>query len=66
MHEMQSGGRVRRAGWSGMGMWLEMHIPDQHSSLTLPFICMKTVQDDLVPWTCSQTDLLANDWEVAA
>ena len=24
---------------------------------------MKTAQDDFVPWVCSQTDLLANDWE---
>ena len=24
-----------------------------------------TAQGDLVPWLCSQTDLLASDWELA-
>lgn len=26
---------------------------------------MKTATGDVVPWLCSQTDLLATDWEVA-
>jgi hypothetical protein len=25
---------------------------------------MVTAQGDLVPWLCSQTDLLATDWEI--
>ena len=28
----------------------------------LPYIMMRTVSGDLVPWLCSQTDLLATDW----
>jgi len=28
------------------------------------FICMKTADDKLVPWLASQTDILAEDWEV--
>jgi hypothetical protein len=32
--------------------------------MTLPYIFMKTVQGDLVPWLASQTDLLAEDWSV--
>ena len=31
----------------------------------LPWIGMKTVQDSFVPWLASQTDLLAEDWEIA-
>lgn len=31
----------------------------------LPYVMMRTAQGDFVPWLCSQTDLLANDWEVA-
>jgi len=27
-----------------------------------PYIVMKTVQDSLVPWLASQTDILAEDW----
>lgn len=33
--------------------------------MTLPFLYMKTVDDQFVPWLASQTDILANDWEVA-
>lgn len=33
--------------------------------MTLPYIYMRTVQGDLVPWLASQTDLLANDWTLA-
>ena len=31
----------------------------------LPYIMMRTAQGDFVPWLCSQTDLLATDWELA-
>jgi hypothetical protein len=31
----------------------------------LPHVDMWTAQGDLVPWLCSQTDLLATDWEIA-
>jgi hypothetical protein len=33
--------------------------------MTLPYIYMKTAQDDLVPWLASQTDVLAEDWGIA-
>lgn len=29
-----------------------------------PFIVMKTVNDTLVPWLASQTDILATDWVI--
>lgn len=32
----------------------------------LPYIMMRTADGSFVPWLCSQTDLLAEDWEVAA
>ncbi len=55
--------QVCREGWNGKGMWLELQRPDEHSKMTLPYIYMKTVQGDLVPWLASQTDMLAEDWE---
>ncbi|KKK70327.1 hypothetical protein LCGC14_2925120 [marine sediment metagenome] len=61
---LRRGRRVVREGWNGKGMWLELQAPDFHSKMTLPYVFMKTAQGDLVPWLCSQTDLLANDWEV--
>lgn len=60
---LKMGDRVAREGWNGKGMWLELQNPTPESKMTLPYIFMKTVTDDLVPWLASQTDLLANDWE---
>lgn len=28
------------------------------------YIAMKTAQNDVVPWVASQTDILAQDWEI--
>jgi len=61
---MAAGQRVCRAGWNGRGMWLERQTPDALLKMTLPYIYIRTVQGDLVPWLCSQTDLLAEDWEI--
>ena len=63
LRRLRSGDRVARAGWNGKGMYLELQVPDDNSKMTLPYVYMKTAQDDLVPWLCSQTDLLADDWE---
>ena len=62
---MKQGRRMRRSGWNGKGMWLELQVPDAHSKMSLPYVYMKTADGKLVPWLCSQTDLLANDWEIA-
>jgi len=63
--QMQNGKRARRTGWNGKGMWIAIQVPDEHSKMTLPYIYMSTVQGDLVPWLCNQTDALATDWEIA-
>ena len=65
INHLHDGRRVRREGWNGKGMWLELQEPDEHSKMTLPYVYMSTAQGDLVPWLCSQTDLLADDWEEA-
>ena len=62
--EMQNGERVTRQGWNGPSQYLELQVPDEHSKMTLPYIYIRTVQGDLVPWLASQTDILAVDWEV--
>lgn len=64
--------RVRRAGWNGKGMWIEL-ISDWeitahfHGAVAdfehAPFIVMKTADNTIVPWLASQTDILAEDWE---
>lgn len=62
--ELQDGNRVARSGWNGKNMYLELQVPDANSKMTLPYVYMRTVQGDLVPWLCSQTDLLAVDWTI--
>ena len=57
------GGRFARAGWNGKNMYIQLQVPDEHSKMTLPYIYIKTVQGDLVPWLASQTDMLADDWQ---
>lgn len=64
--QMDHGLRVRRRGWNGKGMWLALQRPDEHSKMSLPYVYMSTADQKLVPWLCSQTDLLALDWEIAA
>jgi len=67
---MHNGQRVRRAGWNGKGMHLEIVKNGRfaHPSDTRdlePFVVMFTAQKNFVPWLCSQADLLATDWEIA-
>lgn len=66
IEEMRDGRRVTRSGWNGKGMYLELQVPDKFSKMTLPYVYMRTAQGDLIPWLCSQTDLLATDWQIAA
>ncbi len=68
---LKRGARVCRRGWNGKGMWLRLvpgglaALDDEHDAETLPHIEMKTVDNKLVPWLASQTDMLAEDWEIA-
>lgn len=61
---LRDGKRVSRAGWNGKGMYLELQVPDANSKMSLPYVYMKTADNHLVPWLCSQTDLLASDWGI--
>lgn len=63
--KLHGGFRVARSGWNGKNMWLELQAPDAHSKMTEPYVYMKTAQDGLIPWLCSQADLLAFDWNIA-
>ena len=62
--KMREGKAVARTGWNGKGMHLKLQVPDKNSKMTLPYVYMHTATGDLVPWLCSQTDLLATDWVV--
>ena len=62
--ELKEGRRCTRKGWNGKGQFVEMQVPDAHSKMTLPYIYITTVQGDRVPWLASQTDIIAEDWEI--
>ena len=62
---LKAGEHVTRAGWNGRGMYLGVVHPRETGEMTLPYIYMRTVQGDLVPWLASQTDMLAEDWSIA-
>ena len=61
---LKEGKKVSRVGWNGKGMYLELQVPDKKSKMSLPYIFMKTADNNLVPWLASQSDMLANDWEI--
>ena len=57
------GAKVRRVNWNGKGMWVCLN--GGHADV-LPYFVMKTADNKiLMGWLASQTDLLADDWEVA-
>lgn len=64
--QLRRGKRVCRRGWNGKNMYLQLQSPDSYSKMTLPYVYMRTADGHLVPWLCSQTDLLATDWEIPA
>lgn len=69
---LKRGYKVTRKGWNGKGMYLfkspkmgcqmyEKYTGKEINDLQ-EFIVMKTVDDTLVPWLPSQTDVLSEDW----
>lgn len=59
---MKDGQKVARRGWNGKDMWVALQVPDAHSKMGLPYAYMKTVDNALVPWVASHSDMLAGDW----
>lgn len=66
IERLRAGFSVTRNGWNGPGQSLTLQVPDESSKMTLPYIYIKTVSGDLVPWLASQTDILANDWLIVS
>lgn len=79
LEELKAGGKVARSGWNGKGMFLFL-VPGSTFQVNRPpllgiypegteiryhaHVDMKTAQGDVVPWFCSQSDMLADDWEI--
>lgn len=79
LEALKDGYRVARAGWNGKGMFI-YHVQANSYKATSPaakaffgaeamvpygaYLAMKTVNGTVVPWLASQTDILAEDWEI--
>lgn len=67
---LKAGLKLKRSGWNGEGIFIELQVPDENSKMTAPYIYIDTtgLQTDKlkarVPWLASQSDMLAEDWEV--
>ena len=81
LEHLKDGKLVQRNGWNGKGMYLLLvpgstfqvtegrpmarHIPVGTTINYRSHIDMKTVDGSFVPWLASQTDILAEDWQLA-
>lgn len=79
LERVKSGQRACRAGWNGKGMFIFL-VPGSTFQVNRPpllgiypegtiinyhaHVDMKTVDGQVVPWLCSQTDMLADDWMI--
>jgi len=79
IRRLKAGDRVTRPGWNGKGMFLYL-VPgstfqvNRHPLLGIypegthidyrAHIDMRTADGSCVPWLASQTDVLAEDWEI--
>lgn len=75
---LKQGKKVARKGWNGKGMFLFLaddiefstaadlsSVQDLEGELTCPSIVLKTADDKfVVGWLASQTDMLADDWNI--
>ena len=79
LEAIKEGCKVARQGWNGKDMFIFLVPGSSFTVNRLPLlgiypagteinyhahVDMRTADGQIVPWLCSQTDLLANDWEV--
>lgn len=62
LSKLRDGERVSRTGWNGVGMYVALQTPDDHSKMELPYLYIFTAQGQHVPWVASHSDLLGTDW----
>lgn len=76
---IKAGSKVAREGWNGKDMFLFLVngstftvnrapllgiYPEGTEIKYHPHIDMRTADGQIVPWLCSQTDMLADDWGI--
>ncbi len=74
---VKNGSKIQRQGWNGKGMFVYFVPENSYPAITeiakqtfgdmVPYgayLAMKTAQGNVVPWLASQTDILAEDWQI--
>lgn len=79
LEQIKMGNRLARWGWNGKGMFVflvhgstfEVNrpplmgiYPEGTKIIYQPHVDMCTADGSIVPWLVSQSDLLADDWEI--
>lgn len=77
LQNIKAGQKAARAGWNGKGMFIFLVngstfkvnrppllgiYPEGTEINYHAHVDMRTADGQIVPWLCSQTDMLANDW----
>jgi len=77
LEHLKDGGKIARTGWNGKKMFLFLVpgsvfrvnrkpllgiYPEGTEIVYQPHIDMRTATGTIVPWSASQSDLLADDW----
>lgn len=78
LHALKNGKKVERTGWNGKGMFI-YHVGAGAYPATSPvakaqwgdelvpytaYLAIKSVNGTVTPWLASQTDVLADDWQI--
>lgn len=79
LRAVKDGFRVARKGWNGKGMFIFLvngsrFVVNREPLLSImgegaevqyrAHVDMKTADGQVVPWFCTQTDMLADDWQI--
>lgn len=75
--KLKDGVPVTRSGWNGANQFIYLVLSGTYPSTTEvakrefgdsvtygAYLAIKPAQGNVVPWIASQTDLLADDWEI--
>jgi len=64
LRKVKQGLSIQRSGWNGKGLKVKAQIPDENSKMTLPYLYIEYPDGKRCPWLASQTDIMADDWDV--
>lgn len=79
LEELKNGKKLQRSGWNGKGMFVFLVKGSTFKVNRAPLlgiypegteinyhahVDMRTADGKIVPWLCSQTDMLADDWQI--